>query len=238
MPLYIVSTPIGNMGDISERAIAVLREADIIAAEDTRHSRHVLEKAGALAKVTSYHDHNEKEKSFTLIEYLKQGKKIAVVSDAGTPGIADPAYRIVNAAASENITIIPVPGPCALIAALTASGLPTDRFAFEGFLPPKTGKRKRKFEALKSDDRTIIFYESPHRIIKSLEDLKDVYGDIHIVIGREITKIHETFYRAQVSSVIATLTKETARGEFVLLFNLKAAGVYKEAVEDEDDNDE
>ncbi|MBL8025304.1 MAG: 16S rRNA (cytidine(1402)-2'-O)-methyltransferase [Fibrobacteres bacterium] len=232
-----MSTPIGNMEDLSPRAASTLKNADLVAAEDTRHSRHVMDKVGGTARVTSYHEHNEREKASSLLQDLREGKKVAVVSDAGTPGIADPAYRIVHAAVAENITVIPIPGPCALIAALTASGLPTDRFAFEGFLPPKSGKRQRKFSSLLNDDRTIIFYESPHRILRSLEDLQTVYGDIHIVIARELTKMHETFYRAPVSQVIQTLTKETPRGEFVLLFNLKAAGVYKEKEEPEDNDD-
>ncbi len=221
MPLYIVSTPIGNMGDLSPRALIALKEADIIAAEDTRHSRPIIDKTNPQAKILSYHEHNEQKMAATLLDHLNNRKKVVVISDAGTPGIADPAYRIVKLATDNNLDVIPIPGPCALITALSASGLPTDRFTFEGFLPPKSCKRISKFKSLNAEERTIIFYESPHRIIKALEDLKNVYGDINIVIARELTKIYETFYRGTISSIIEKLTTESPKGEFVLLYNLK-----------------
>ncbi len=209
---------------MTERAITVLKSADVIAAEDTRHSQVLFSRFGIHARVVSYHDFNKERRVTELLLLLKEGKSIAVISDAGTPGIADPSYHLVKTSISNGIQVIPVPGPSAMLAALVASGLPTDRFAFENFLPPKEKRRRDRLSALVNDDRTIIFYESPYRILKTLKDIIEVLGDIPVVIARELTKMHETFYRDKASSVMATLEKEKIRGEFVVMFNLRMAG--------------
>jgi 16S rRNA (cytidine1402-2'-O)-methyltransferase len=221
MPLYIVSTPIGNLSDITERAISVLKSAEVIAAEDTRHSGVLLSRLGVHARLISYHDFNKERRVQEILPLLRAGKSIAVISDAGTPGIADPCYHLVKAAISEKVPVVPVPGPSAMLAALVASGLPTDRFTFENFLPPKEKKRREKLAALKNEERTIILYESPYRILKTLNDMLEVLGDIPIVVARELTKIHETFYRGRVSAVLTKLQKEGVRGEFVVMCNLR-----------------
>ena len=221
MPLYIVSTPIGNLGDMGERAVETLRNAEVIAAEDTRHSQTLFSRYAIRARVVSYHDHNKYERTRELMPFLRNGKAVAVISDAGTPGVADPAFHLVRSAIAENLPVVPVPGASALLAALVASGLPTDRFVFENFLPAKAGKRRSKLESLKEEERTVVLYESPHRILQSLDAMLEAFGDVPVVVARELTKKFETFYRGSISAILSALRKQGVRGEFVILFNLK-----------------
>ena len=214
--LYIVSTPIGNLDDITFRAIKVLSSVSLIAAEDTRKTRILLDHYKISKPMISYFDHNERMRSTQLIERLLAGESVAVVSDAGTPGISDPAYRVVRDSIDNGIPIVPVPGASALLAALVVSGLPTNSFVFEGFLPVKKG-RKTKLEFLKSEKRTIILYESPHRIIKTLKELLEHLGEREIVLAREVSKKFEEFLRGQTSEVLQKLASTTPRGEFVIL---------------------
>jgi 16S rRNA (cytidine1402-2'-O)-methyltransferase len=214
--LYLVATPIGNLEDITYRAVKVLTSVDLIAAEDTRKTKILLDHYHISKPMMSYYSYNEQARAPQLIEKLLAGQSIALVSDAGTPGISDPAFHIVQQALENGISIIPIPGPAAFIAALIASGLPTDRFVFEGFLPLKKG-RKTKFELLKSENRTIVIYESPHRIIKTLTDIQTVLGNRHVVVARELTKKFEEIVRGSVSSVLTELTKKTPRGEYVVV---------------------
>ena len=218
--LYVVSTPIGNMGDISQRALDVLQSVDFVAAEDTRHTKNLLNRFEISNKLISYHDYNKEGRISTIISDLKKGKDIAIVSDAGTPAIADPAFRLVREAIKEEIPVFPVPGASALLAALVASGLPTDRFVFENFAPQKPGKKESWLESLKNEKRTVIFYESPHKIIRTLRAMEKVYGNIDVVVAREITKIYEEFLRDNINDIITKLESKKIRGEFVVLFNL------------------
>jgi 16S rRNA (cytidine1402-2'-O)-methyltransferase len=214
--LYLVSTPIGNLEDITYRAVKVLSSVDLIAAEDTRKTKILLDHYHIDKPLLSYYSYNEKVRAPQLIEKLLAGDSIALVSDAGTPGISDPAYHIVRQALENGIFIIPVPGPTAFISALIASGLPTDRFVFEGFLPQKKG-RATKLELLKSETRTIILYESPHRILKTINDLLVRFGNRHIVVARELTKKFEEIVRGPIDAVLAELNKKAPRGEYVLI---------------------
>jgi 16S rRNA (cytidine1402-2'-O)-methyltransferase len=221
--LYIVATPIGNLEDITLRALRVLKEADLIAAEDTRHTRALLNHYGIETELTSYHEHNERTKAHALVERLKRGEKIALVADAGTPTLSDPGYRLVREAVRFGIAVVPLPGPSAVTAALSASGLPTDRFAFEGFLPAKKAERRERLRGLREEKRTLIFYEAPHRLQESLPDLIDILGEREAVLGREITKIHEEFIRGRLSELKARLAERQARGEITLVV-MGAAG--------------
>jgi 16S rRNA (cytidine1402-2'-O)-methyltransferase len=214
--LYLVATPIGNLEDITYRAVKVLASVDLIAAEDTRKTKILLDHYNISKPMMSYYSYNEQARVPQLIEKLLAGQSIALVSDAGTPGISDPAFHIVQQALKNAITIIPIPGPAACITALIASGLPTDRFVFEGFLPLKKG-RKTKFESLKSESRTIIIYESPHRIIKTLTDIQTYLGARDVVVARELTKKFEEIVRGSVQSVLAEIEKKTPRGEYVVI---------------------
>jgi 16S rRNA (cytidine1402-2'-O)-methyltransferase len=220
--LYIVSTPIGNLKDITIRAVEVLKAADLIAAEDTRHTGGLLKHYDIHTPVTSYFEHNEQTKARYLLGLLREGKNIALVSDAGTPGVSDPGYRLIRLALDNGISVTVVPGPCAAIAALSLSGLPNDRFCFEGFLPAKPGARRRRLAALKGEDRTVIFYESPHRLVKSLADIAEVLGDPEVVIARELTKKFEEVKAGRATELAAAFTASPPRGEFVLL--VKAGG--------------
>jgi 16S rRNA (cytidine1402-2'-O)-methyltransferase len=221
--LYVVATPIGNLEDISSRAIRILGEVDLIACEDTRHTRKLLDRYGISRPLVSYHEHNEQPRAAQLLSDLQAGKNIALCSDAGTPLIADPGYRLVEQAREQGITVTPVPGPCALIAALSASGLPTDSFLFHGFLPPKQGQRRKLLAELKTLEATLIFYEAPHRILETLEDIAATLGERPVVLARELTKIHEEFLRgtpaelrsalAERPSVKGEITVMVARGE-------------------------
>ena len=224
---YIVSTPIGNLEDMTFRAVRVLKEVDLIACEDTRHTRHLLDHYAIRTPMISYHEHNEIARARELIGRLREGKSIALVSDAGTPLISDPGYRIVAAAASAGFRVVPVPGPSAAIAALTASGLPTDAFRFCGFLPPKSGQRRRSLEALAPEPATLIFYEAPHRIVETLAEMRAVLGNRPAVVARELTKVHEEFLRGDLESLQATLAgRESAnRGEFTIVIGKAAAAV-------------
>jgi len=215
--LYIVATPIGNMEDITLRAIRVLKEADLIAAEDTRHTRNLLNKYGIETPLTSYHDHNKEEKAPVLLARMLEGKNIALVSDAGTPGISDPGYFLINLAVDQKIPVIPIPGATAAITALSISGLPTDRFVFEGFLPVKQTARIKKLNELASEERTLIFYEAPHKIIKTIEDMISVFGDRNAVVTRELTKIHEEVMRAKLSDILKHLKQKTVKGELTII---------------------
>jgi len=221
--LYLVATPIGNLEDITHRALRILREADLIACEDTRHTRKLLDHYGISKPLTSYHEHNEAARAQELVEKLLAGASVALVSDAGMPLVSDPGYRVVAAAIAAGITVIPIPGPSALVAALAASGLPTDSFYFGGFLPAKSGQRARTLEALRDNTSTLIFYEAPHRILAALEDVETVLGPRYVVVARELTKIHEEFLRGPVSEVRATLESRGAtKGEITLLIGKSA----------------
>ena len=214
--LYVVATPIGNLEDITLRALRVLKEVDLIAAEDTRHTRTLLDRYGIARPVTSYHEHNEKTKARALVERLKRGQSIALVSDAGTPLLSDPGYRLVREAITAEISVVPLPGPSAMTALLSVSGLATDRFVFEGFLPARRRERRERLGALREEKRTMVFYEAPHRLKESLGDLLEILGDREAVMGREITKIHEEFLRGRLSEMRARVESEEPRGEITL----------------------
>jgi 16S rRNA (cytidine1402-2'-O)-methyltransferase len=214
--LYLVSTPIGNLGDFSHRAGHILKSVDIIAAEDTRTTSVLLNHYDIQKKMVSFHSYNQTRQTPHLINYLKEEKSVALVSDAGTPGISDPAYVLVQAALEQNIRIIPIPGASAFLAALIVSGLPINRFVFEGFLPLKKG-RKSKISALSSEERTIVFYESPHRIQKTVKELQENWGDRKCVMGREITKKFEEFFRGNLSELLSRLAEKKVKGEIVLI---------------------
>jgi 16S rRNA (cytidine1402-2'-O)-methyltransferase len=220
--LYIVATPIGNLGDLSPRAVEVLRQVDRIAAEDTRHSAGLLRHFSITTPLFSLHEHNEREKSAALIERLSGGESIALISDAGTPLISDPGYILVRDAQQAGLRVVPIPGPSALITALSASGLPTDRFCFEGFLPAKSGPRRKQLEALRDEPRTLMFYESPHRILDCLADISAVFGEEReAVLARELTKTFETIRHATLGELCEWVAEDAnqQRGEFVLLVN-------------------
>jgi 16S rRNA (cytidine1402-2'-O)-methyltransferase len=214
--LYIVSTPIGNLEDITLRAIRILKEAAIIAAEDTRHTQKLLNHYQIATHQTSYHDHNKEEKAEILISKIKDGKDVALVCDAGTPGISDPGYYLIKRAIEEAIQIVPVPGVSAVIAGLSVSGLPTDRFMFEGFLP-KGKARHNYLKALEKEERTIILYESPHRLLKTLRDIHDVLGNRRIVVGRELTKLHEEIARGKAQEIINAFESKKIKGEITII---------------------
>ena len=218
--LYIVPTPIGNLGDMSSRAIEVLNRVSLIACEDTRHSGKLLSHFGITTKTTALHDHNERARAQWIVDQLAAGLSIALISDAGTPLISDPGYHLVSHVRQSGFNVIPLPGPCAAITALSASGLPSDRFTFEGFLPSKEKARADKLLALKEDPRTLIFYESPHRIEHSLTTMVEVLGsDRHVVMAREVTKTFETFLSGPVSEVLAKVSTDPnqQKGEIVLM---------------------
>ncbi len=215
--IFLVPTPIGNMEDITRRAVATLEAADIVACEDTRHSGTLMKKLGFKKKLVSYHDFNERSRARQLIDRVLEGLTVAVITDGGSPGISDPAYRIVRTAIDEGIDIVPLPGATALIPALTASGLPTDRFFFEGFLPAKSAARKKRLEKLKELDHTLIFYESPHRAIKSLADICEVLGDRRACLAREISKKFEQFVRGTTTQILAQVRDKPPKGEIVLI---------------------
>jgi len=229
--LYVVATPIGNLEDITLRALRVLKEVNRIAAEDTRHTQTLLNHYGITTPLTSYHEHNERSKVRGLIERLARGENIALVSDAGTPAISDPGYRLVGAAIREKLSVVPIPGASAALAVLSASGLPSDRFAFEGFLPAAKQERKNKLQELKGETRTMIFYEAPHRLKESLEDLLQIFGDREISIGREMTKLHEEFLRGTVSAVLLQIAERDVKGELTLIVH--GATVEFEIAEDQ-----
>ena len=219
--LYIISTPIGNREDITLRALRVLKEVDLIAAEDTRHTGLLLRHFGIQTSLSSYFEGNELRKRDLILSRLKQGDQVALVSDAGTPGISDPGFRLVQMAVENRIPVVPIPGPSAVIAALSVSGLPTDAFLFRGFLPHKSKKRRGLLEDLEEVRETIIFYESPHRIIETLKDIADILGDREIVLARELTKVFEEVLRGRVSEIQNQITGRKIRGEITLILSGK-----------------
>ena len=215
--LYLVSTPIGNLDDITLRALRVFKEVDLVAAEDTRHTGILLKHFGLKKSLTSYHDFNKERKAPALIKRLKDNRSVAVCSDAGTPGISDPAYYLVRLAIQEDIKVVHIPGASAFLSALVVSGLPTDRFVFEGFLPAKPGKRKKRLEELRQERRTIIFYESPHRLVRMMNDLAEILGQRRVVVARELTKKFEEVVRGTPESITRSLGARKIRGELVVL---------------------
>ncbi len=230
--LYVVATPIGNLADISERALKVLRSVDLVAAEDTRHTKQLLMHFVINKPLFSVHDHNEHQRVDKVLAELAEGRSIALVSDAGTPLISDPGFVVVQAVRKAGFPVVPVPGACAMVAALSAAGLPTDRFCFEGFLPAKSSGRKKQLKTLEQESRTLVFYESPHRVLDSLKDMAEVLGGAReITLARELTKTFETFLSGSLDEVIATVEQDAnqRKGEFVLVL----AGAK---VESDDDN--
>ena len=217
--LYLVGTPIGNLEDITLRALRVLKEVDVIACEDTRQTQKLLNHYAIATRTTSYHEHNEMTKSAELVKEMQEGASVALVTDAGMPGISDPGYRLIALAIRHHVPVVPVPGASAFLAALVASGLPTDSFRFSGFLPAKRGERRAALEAVKGSPRTQVFYEAPHRIVETLEDVVEVLGDArHVVIAREVTKLHEEFLRGRASEVLENLkSRDAVKGEITLL---------------------
>ncbi len=216
--IYLIATPIGNLEDITYRAVKILNEVDIIAAEDTRHSLKLLNHLEISKPMISYHRHNEDTKTEVLLNLLKEGKNIGLITDAGTPGIYDPGEEIVKEAIKNNIEVIPIPGACALINALITSGLNTKEFSFYGFLPLDKKLRKEKMDDIKKQNKTIIFYEAPHRLEKTLKELKEIFGNINIVVAKELTKIHETFYRGTIEEVLEKMGE--IKGEFIVMFEV------------------
>jgi 16S rRNA (cytidine1402-2'-O)-methyltransferase len=217
--LFIVATPIGNLEDITFRAIRTLKEVDLIASEDTRHTKILLDRYMIATALTSYHKFNIRSKTAHLIHELQLGKNLALVSDAGTPGISDPGYELVAEAVKEGIKVESIPGPSAVIVALSVSGLPTDRFIFEGFLPKKPGKRRKALEVLKDDERTVIIYESPFRLLKTLVDVKNIFGERPLAVCRELTKKFEEIMRGSAGEVIERIKDQRVRGEIVLVIS-------------------
>ena len=215
--LYIVTTPIGNLEDITYRAVRILGEVDLIAAEDTRHSLKLLNHFGISKPLTSYFDHNQQFKGERILNALRRGKSVALISDAGTPCISDPGFQLVRDAVAENIPVVPVPGACAAVAALSASGLPTDSFTFAGFPPSRQGKRRTFLSGMNALPGTLVLYEAPHRLIDTLSDICEVLGDRQVIVARELTKIYEEFIRGTASEVIAAVSQDIVRGEIVIL---------------------
>jgi len=225
--LYLVATPIGNLSDITHRALQVLRDVDLIACEDTRHTQKLLNHYGITTKTISYHEHNEQQRAVKLIDQLKQGDNIAVVSDAGTPAISDPGFRLVRAAIENEVPVVPVPGPSALISALIAAGLPTDEFFFAGFLPPRSSARRARLSELQSVPGTLIFYEAPHRLAATLKDAYEILGERDAVVARELTKVHEEIRRGRLSELSNYYEREEPRGEIVVLIDRNVIGAAK-----------
>jgi 16S rRNA (cytidine1402-2'-O)-methyltransferase len=217
--LYLVATPIGNLEDITLRAVHVLKEADLIACEDTRQTQKLLNHYGVATRTISYHEHNEMTRAPELVLELERGARIALVTDAGMPGISDPGFRLISLAIRHHVPVVPIPGASAFLAALVASGLPTDSFRFSGFLPAKRGQRRQMLESIKASPRTQVFYEAPHRVKEAVEDIVEVLGaERHIVLAREVTKIHEEFLRGRAGEVLEALrTRGEVKGEITLL---------------------
>jgi 16S rRNA (cytidine1402-2'-O)-methyltransferase len=217
--LYLVATPIGNLEDITLRALRVLKEVDLIACEDTRQTQKLLNHYAIATRTTSYHEHNEAERSAELVKEMQEGASIALVTDAGMPGISDPGYRLITLAIQHDLPVVPVPGASAFLAALVASGLATDSFRFNGFLPAKRGERRAALEQIKNSSRTQVFYEAPHRIVETLTDIVEVLGSVrNVVIAREVTKLHEEFLRGTAGEVLENLkARESVKGEITLL---------------------
>ncbi len=219
--LYVVATPIGNLEDITLRALRILKEVDLIAAEDTRHTGLLLKHFGIETPLTSYFQGNELKKKEYILSRLKEGHPVALVSDAGTPGISDPGFRLIQAAIQNQIPVVPIPGPSAVIAALSVAGLPTDAFLFKGFLPHKSKKRRDLLSELEGARETLIFYESPHRITETLQEVFDILGDREIVLTRELTKVYEEILRGRVSEIRDQIGERKLKGEITLLISGK-----------------
>jgi 16S rRNA (cytidine1402-2'-O)-methyltransferase len=215
--LYLVATPIGNLEDITLRAVRVLKEADLIACEDTRQTQKLLQHYGIHKEMVSYHEHNELTRAPELVIQLEQGAEVALVSDAGMPVVSDPGYRLVAQCLRHHIPVIPIPGPSAFVAALAASGLPTEEFLFVGFLPSRAGARRKKLEALKAEPRVVVLYEAPHRLAETLSDAAEILGSRPAVVAREVTKIHEEFLRGSLAELRDAARKRTPRGEITLV---------------------
>ena len=214
--LYIVGTPIGNLEDITLRALRILKEVDIVACEDTRQTQKLLNHYNIAKTLVSYHEHNEMTRSSELLIQLEQGAKVALVSDAGMPLISDPGYRLVTLCVRHKIPVVPIPGPSAILAALAAAGLPNEEFLFVGFLPQRSGERRRMLERLRIEERTIILYEAPHRVAESIADAQEIIGDRPACIAREVTKVHEQFLRGKLSQLAESLAEQPARGEITV----------------------
>lgn len=219
--LWIVSTPIGNLKDLSARVIETLRIVDAIACEDTRQTGKLLSHYGVRRPMTVLHDHNERQRTPELLRQLREGRSVALVCDGGTPLISDPGWRLVHEAIAAQIPVTWVPGPAALIGGLVLSGLPAERFVFEGFLPQKSGARRKRLEALKGEERTVILYESPHRLVKTLREIRDTLGDVQMACGRELTKMFEEVRRGTASEVIAHFEQRAPKGEFVVVLSTR-----------------
>ena len=215
--LYLVATPIGNLEDITLRALRILKEVDQIACEDTRHTQKLLSHYNIRKSLVSYHEHNEMTRAPELVVAMEDGARIALVSDAGMPLVSDPGYRLVTLCLRHRVPVVPIPGPSALLAALSASGLPNEEFLFAGFLPARSGERRRALERLRIEDRTVILYEAPHRIEEALSDAREILGDRPACLAREVTKLHEEFRRGSLSELSASLYEKPARGEITLL---------------------
>ena len=227
--LYLVATPIGNLEDITLRALRVLKQADLIACEDTRQTQKLLNHYSIATRTTSYHEHNEMTRAAELVVDLQQGSRIALVTDAGMPGISDPGFRLISLAIRHHVPVVPIPGASAFLSALVASGLPTDSFRFSGFLPAKRGQRRRVIESIRESARTQVFYEAPHRITEALEDIVEIVGgQRHVVIAREVTKLHEEFLRGHAAEVLETLkSRGDIKGEITLLIGKMEAAEQK-----------
>src|ERR1700677_3873066 len=217
--LYLVGTPIGNLEDITLRAVRVLKEVDVSACEDTRQTQKLLNHYGITPRTISYHEHNEMTRAAELVKEMQEGASVALVTDAGMPGISDPGFRLISLAIRHHLPVVPIPGASAFLAALVASGLPTDSFRFSGFLPAKRGERRAALEAIRTSPRTQVFYEAPHRIIEALSDVVEVLGNArHVVIALEVTKLHEEFLRGRAGDILETLkARDAVKGEITLL---------------------
>jgi 16S rRNA (cytidine1402-2'-O)-methyltransferase len=228
VPLYVVATPIGNLEDVTLRALRVLREVALVACEDTRRTRALLSRHEIHTPTTSYFEHNKLQKGPYLLGLLREGKSIALVTDAGTPGISDPGFLLVRDARAEGIAVVPIPGPSAVTAALSAAGLPADRFIFEGFLPMRPGRRRARLERARDAELTVVFYESPHRIASTLEAVREVFGDAEVTVARELTKQFEEIVTAPVSQHLVRLEKAGGRGEFTVVIGARPAPTDEE----------
>jgi 16S rRNA (cytidine1402-2'-O)-methyltransferase len=222
--LYVVATPIGNLEDLGARALRTLREVDLIACEDTRRARILLARFGVTTPLTSYFEHNKLQKGRHLLRLLAEGKSIALVTDAGTPGVSDPGFLLVKEARAAGARVVPVPGPSAVIAALSAAGIPADRFVFEGFLPAKPGRRLNRLKGLRDLDMTVVLYESPHRLLRTLEAIEQVFGDTELVVARELTKQFEEIVTASAAELIRHFKERGVRGEFTLVIPRGCSG--------------
>ena len=231
--LYLVATPIGNLQDVTPRAIATLRSVDLIACEDTRHTRKLLTHLDIRNELISYHEHNESERSAMILRLLTEGRSVAIVSDAGTPGISDPSFIVVRAAREHGVTVVPIPGPTAFVSALIASGLPADSIFFGGFLPSRSGERRRRLEEVADIPATLVFYESPHRLLRSLDDCLAILGDRRIALARELTKLHEEIIDGTLAQIINSLSSASLKGEYVLVID--RAGEARAATHDTSD---